>query len=171
MDRVASKSTGRGADGVGCGRGAPEPRNPQLPLLSQMVGNLNTLAPPPCLGGPEPQGPYLSCPWAAGPRAPHRRPLLVSSSGSGTPFRQKKRKKKKKTSVLFSLSCFSRRLLVGVVLPLWAHSLLPPGGLLTGVLVRLPAVWGRRGAHAPRPDTHRSVPRGVEGPRGWPSGS
>ena len=39
------------ADGVGYGRGAPEPRNPQLPLLSQMVGNPNTSTPSPCPGG------------------------------------------------------------------------------------------------------------------------
>lgn len=80
---------GRGADGVGCGCGAPEPRNPQLPLLFQMVGNLNTSVPPPCLGA---AGTLPELSLAAGPRAPHCRPPLVSSSGSGTPFRKRKRK-------------------------------------------------------------------------------
>lgn len=135
-------------------------RSPQLPPLSQMACGLDTLASPPPPGRPEPTVVAGTLPWlllrTAEPQAPHCRLVLVSRPGSVTPFRQKKKKKKKekkkKTSVLFSPSCFSQRLLVGVVLPLWAHSLLPPQ-LTHRCACEAASFVGEVGAHAPLPDT------------------
>lgn len=106
---------------------------------------------------------------AAGPGAPHCRPVLVSSPGSAAAFRQKggkKKRREKKTSVLFSPNCFSQRLLVGVMLPLWAHSLLPQQ-LTHRCAHEAASCVGEWGAHAPRPDMHWSMPRGGQAEQ-WP---
>lgn len=137
---------------------------------------LDTLVPPPLPRKPEPTTVAGTLPvlflWAAGPGAPHCRLVLVSSPGSATPFRQKRKKKKmkkKKKTVLFLPSRFSQRVLVGVILPLWAHSLLPPQ--LTHRCAREAAscVGEVGGFHSPLPDTHWSMPCGGQGRKGLAS--
>lgn len=95
------------------------------------------------------QGPYLGCPL--GPELPAAGRCLPLAQEAALPSGKKEKKgTEKKTSVLFSPSRFSRRLLVGVVLPLWAHSLLP--------LAAYSLVW-RRGTHT----RARPVGSGVRG--------